>query len=147
MLRDTMVMLFFLAAGYVLASSFGLDVHVAASSSLSPLKIFANNIAVAILSVLGTCFLAYFIFFVNSLFLGMNIYFPLNVYSFSEMMRLLSFHAPVEVFCWLLTLQISVQFTKFLFVQKDIFPRRKTVLLTSICFFLAAVIESLISRG
>lgn len=132
--------------GYLLSNTFKIDVDVN-DQTLNPFSIFFNNIKVAILSVLGTFFLGYSIFFVNSIFLGMSINYSLEVYSLSEILRLLGFHAPLELFCWLLTLQISFKLTQYFFVRKDVFPKKKTVALTISCYFVAALVESYVSRG
>lgn len=145
---DLSILLFLLFVGYMLSDAIMLEHDKDITpEKLSVVDIFINNIKVAFFSIIGTIIFGYLIFFLNGLFLGMILQNASNVYSFETLLGLFVFHGPVEMLCWLLTLQISMQLTKRIFNKSARFPSKTLVILTILLYFIAALIETTVSRS
>ncbi|WP_162877037.1 hypothetical protein [Aeribacillus pallidus] len=85
----------FLLAGFFFGALLEVDLKREALD-LNFIDIFFNNASIGIMLVLLTSFISYPIILYNSFFLGLNIYFGIELFGVYKTFMTLIFHTPIE---------------------------------------------------
>ncbi|EJR91840.1 stage II sporulation protein M [Bacillus cereus] len=132
--------------GCLLASAFNNDYSIDHEFH-SFIDIFINNSRIALVGMFGTIVLAYCIFVFNTIVLGMSLYVAFNVYPVGQLYKLFVFHGFLEIFCWLITLNISRKVTKWYLKKEKPKGLFYQIIICIILYALAAFIEYMVILG
>jgi len=102
----------FLLAGFFFGALLEVDLKREALD-LNFIDIFFNNASIGIMLVLLTSFISYPIILYNSFFLGLNIYFGIELFGVYKTFMTLIFHTPIEIVGWIICIIASKRMKDF----------------------------------
>ncbi|MFH7818286.1 stage II sporulation protein M [Neobacillus thermocopriae] len=117
----------FLLLSIILGVFFGslLDIDLSINrENINLIDIFLNNLIIGIVLVLFTSLVSYPIILFNGFFLGLNIFFAIQLFGAYKTFMTLIFHTPIEIFGWIVCIIASKRM--FIF-YKELFKKRVKV--------------------
>ncbi|WP_342377895.1 stage II sporulation protein M [Bacillus thuringiensis] len=102
----------FLVVGFFFGSLLQVNLEVE-SNKVSAMDILLNNALIGVVLVFLTSLVAYPIILFNSFFLGLNIYFGIEIFGVYKTFMTLIFHTPIEILGWILCIVASKRVKDF----------------------------------
>ena len=81
--------------------------------NISLVGIFINNLTIGVLLIFFTSLVSYPIILFNGFFLGLNIFFAVQLFGLEKTLLTLTFHTPLEIFGWILCVIASKRMLTF----------------------------------
>lgn len=106
----------FLVVSMIIGALFGsiLDIDLTINrEDVSVISIFWNNLAIGIVLVLCTSLVSYPIILFNGFFLGLSIFFAVQLFGLYKTFLTLIFHTPLEIFGWIICIIASKKMFAF----------------------------------
>ncbi|MCK2003757.1 stage II sporulation protein M [[Brevibacterium] frigoritolerans] len=141
----------YLLISIVMGVFFGslLDIHLTINrETISMIDIFLNNLIIGIVLVLFTSLVSFPIILFNGFFLGVNIFFSIQLFGSYKTFLTLVFHTPLEIFGWILCIIAS---NRMFIFYRGLFKKRfnldvllyvfKSIGVLILIYLLAAIIE------